>query len=136
MIQIYVGWLGFHFNVGTVKGYSGENRDAKLFLVFAGIVGVCFWNTTAMEMIMKVLRLSVNDAALVANARKIIEERVDKKSAEKLDAARVEIEYWMQRHYGEREQSQKLLSESNTRCRDLETAVKVLTGYSKLPIGL
>lgn len=136
MIQIVFGWVGFHWNGGKVKGYRFADCDAYVFCAFFGIFGIIFWNFEGMQLWMRVFNLAVKDAVLVANANDVIYQRVHEATAQEIARFKAMYDDFKKDYMVEREQTQKLLSEANTRCRDLETTVKVLTGHSKLPIGL
>ena len=136
MIQLVFGWVGFHWNGGKVKGYRHEDKDAYVFCAFFGIFGIIAWNFEGMQLWMRVLRLAVDDARLIADAHNEIWRRVTEQVAKGTVEAEEALNRERERFYDEREKTQKLLSEANTRCRDLETTLKVLTGHSKLPIGL
>jgi hypothetical protein len=136
LIQIVFGLVGFHWNGGKVKGYRSEERDAYVFCAFFGLVGIIFWNFEGMQLWMRVLRLAVDDAVLISNAQDEIWKRVTEQVAKGTAEADAALDREREWYYEEREKTQKLLSEANTRCRDLETTLKVLTGHSKLPIGL
>jgi hypothetical protein len=132
MIQIYFGLLGFHCSGGVVKGYRDELKDARVYVLFLGLIGFCYWNNAGMITIMRVLRMSVDDSVLVANARNEIEKRVSERIGKDLSEREAMYKRFEDEWWDERDKTQKLLSEANTRCHDLETTVKVLTGLLEI----
>jgi len=126
MFNIYFGLLGFHHNAGMVKGYQQEDKDAKVFLVTFGLIGFCWWNKAATLIMSRVMRLSIDDAALIANAAKIIRERVEIDTEKRYVDQAAHHEYQQARYLKDCRESEEDRRNLRGEIHELKTTIKVL----------
>lgn len=130
MLTVHFGVVGFHCKGGTVKGLIGtsdENKEAKIFMLFLGLVGFTYWNPAGMRIYMRCLRLSVSDAELIADARRLINERVEARIKEDMAKEREDNAFWTERNTQERYRLEAEARELRGNIHRLETTIKELT---------